>query len=89
MSLKWEKVKIWQPVNKPRKNGCPTFVEMTVIEAKELAESVKEGEDPVSWTLLTTHSVKTATDALQCIKWYSQRWLIEELFYGKHIVMQS
>jgi hypothetical protein len=81
MSLKWEKIKICHPVNKPRKNGSPAFVEMTVIEATELAESVKEGEDPISWTLLTTHSVKTATDALQCIEWYSQRWLIEELFH--------
>jgi hypothetical protein len=45
MSLKWEKVKICHPVNKPRKNGSPAFVEMTVIEATELAGSVKEGED--------------------------------------------
>jgi hypothetical protein len=81
MSLKWEKVKLGHPVNKPRKNGSPAFVGMTVIEARELAESVKKGEDPVSWTLLTTHDVKSAADALKCIKWYSQRWLIEELFH--------
>lgn len=81
MSLKWEKVKIGHPVYKPRKNGNPDFVALTVIEATELAESVKEREDPVSWILLTTHSVKNASDALKCIEWYSQRWLIEELFH--------
>lgn len=81
MSLKWEKVKICHPVNKPRKKGSPAFVEMTVIEARELAESVKEGEDPVCWILLTTHNVKSASDALKCIEWYSMRWLIEELFH--------
>jgi hypothetical protein len=81
MSLKWDKVKISHPVNKPRKYGNPDFVELTVIEATELAESVKEKEDPVSWILLTTHSVKSASDALKCIEWYSMRWLIEELFH--------
>ena len=81
MSLKWEKIKIGHPVTKPRKKGCPAFIEMMVIEATELVESVKEGEDPVSWILLTTHNVKSVADALQCIEWYSQRWLIEELFH--------
>ena len=81
MSLKWEKVKISHPVNKPRKDGSPAYVELTVIEATEFTESVKEGEDPVSWKLLTTHSVKNASDALKCIEWYSMRWLIEELFH--------
>jgi hypothetical protein len=81
MSLKWEKIRIAHPVNKPRKHGYPDFVEMVVIEASELAESVKKGEDPVSWILLTTHDVKSASDALQCIEWYSMRWLIEELFH--------
>jgi hypothetical protein len=81
MSLKWEKVKIAHPINKSRKNGSPAFVGMTVIEATELPGSVKQGEDPVSWILLTTHSVKNASDALKCIEWYGMRWLIEELFH--------
>ena len=89
MSLKWEKVKISHPSKKTMRGGNRAFIEVTVIEARELPESVKKEEDPISWTLLTTHKVKNATDALKYIKWYSQRWLIEELFYGKHIVMQS
>ena len=44
MSLKWEKINIGRPVNKPRKNGSPDYVTLTVIEATELAESVKKGE---------------------------------------------
>ena len=81
MSLKWEKVRLLHPVNKPRKDGIPAFIEMTVIETRELAESVKQGEEPVCWTLLTTHTVNSASDALKCIEWYSMRWLIEELFH--------
>lgn len=81
MSLKWEKVKIIHPVRRRIKSESPAFIEVTVIEARELPESVKQGEDPISWTLLTTHKIKNAADALKYIKWYSQRWLIEELFH--------
>jgi hypothetical protein len=86
MSLKWEKIKICHPVNKPKKNGYPAFVGVTVIEATELPGSVNPGEDPVSWTLLTTHSVKKAADALQCIEWFAVQisegglhWLLNRL----------
>jgi hypothetical protein len=81
MTLKWEKVKLGHPSKRPIKAGIPPFVDVTVIEARELPESVKSGEDPISWTLVTTHKVKNAVDALKYIKWYSQRWLIEELFH--------
>lgn len=81
MSLKWERVKLGHPSKKPIKDGIPPFVDVTVIEARELPVSVKPGEDPISWTLVTTHKVKNAADALRYIKWYSQRWLIEELFH--------
>lgn len=81
MSLKWEKVKLGHPSKRPIKDGIPAFIEVTVIEARELSESVKPGEDPISWTLVTTHKVKNAADALKYVKWYSQRWLIEELFH--------
>ena len=81
MSLKWEKVKLGHPSKRPIKDGIPAFIEVTVIEARELPETVKPGEDPISWTLVTTHKVKNAADALKYVKWYSQRWLIEELFH--------
>jgi hypothetical protein len=81
MSLKWEKVKLGHPSKRPIKDGIPPFIEVTVIEARELPVSVKPGEDPISWTLVTTHKVKNANDALKYVKWYSQRWLIEELFH--------
>jgi len=81
MALKWEKVKLCHPSRKPMKGGNTDFIGLTVIEARELPESVKQGEDPISWTLLTTHKVRNAADALRYVGWYSQRWLIEELFH--------
>jgi hypothetical protein len=79
MSLKYEKVKINHPINRPKGNK-PDYVEMWAIEARELPESVPAKEDPVLWRLLTTHNINCVEDALQYIEWYSLRWLIEELF---------
>jgi len=79
MSLKYEKVKIQHPKNRPIGNK-PSFVEMWAIEARELKESIPDKEDPILWRLLTTHSINCVEDALKCVEWYSQRWFIEELF---------
>lgn len=79
MTLKYEKVKIKHPKNRPLDNK-PGYVEMWAIEARELPESVPGKEGPVLWRLLTTHSIDCVEDALRCVEWYSQRWFIEELF---------
>jgi len=79
MSLKYERVKIRHPKNRPLENK-PSYVEMWAIEARELPESVPCKEDPVLWRLLTTHPIECPEDALKCVGWYSQRWFIEELF---------
>ena len=79
MSLKYSKVKIQNP-NKKKKQGYPDFVELWAIEAKESKDTVPSEEAPVLWRLLTTHELTDDSIALLCIKWYSKRWLIEELF---------
>jgi hypothetical protein len=79
MSLKYEKVKIKHPKNRPLENR-PSYIEMWAIETKELPTSVPGKEDPVLWRLLTTHPIECTEDALKCVEWYSQRWFIEELF---------
>jgi hypothetical protein len=79
MSLRYEKVKIKHPKNRPLE-GRPSYVEMWVIEARELKESVPGKEDPLLWRLLTTHPIECVEDALKCVEWYGLRWFIEELF---------
>lgn len=79
LTLKYSKVKICRPQSCKVK-GYPEYVEMWAIEAHELPETTPDNEDPVVWRLLTTHPVEDVQTALQCIEWYAQRWIIEELF---------
>ena len=51
-----------------------------VVEAKESLDSVINKEKPIHWILLTSHPVETSEMALQIVKWYKQRWNIEQVF---------
>ena len=53
-------------------------ITINVVIAHE--DNPPEGEEPVSWTLLTTLPVATATDALQVVELYLCRWDIEMFF---------
>lgn len=59
------------------KEIAPT-VKLWCVEAKE-AGGTKQGQ-AVCWRLLTTIPVTTFEQALMVIEWYSQRWMIEEVF---------
>ncbi|WP_236455507.1 MULTISPECIES: IS4 family transposase [Flavobacterium] len=52
-------------------------VDLYIIEAKEIGENI---ENPICWKLLTTIKVLDLETALQCIDWYTCRWVIEEIF---------
>lgn len=72
-------VKLARPKNAVNK-ALPKYVEVYVVEAKEVASSVPAGESPILWRLLTTHRVTTFAEALQCIQWYRWRWIIAQFF---------
>jgi len=60
--------------------GTVKSAKVHVIEAKEVTENLPKDQDPILWRLITTHPIESLEKALQCIEWYKQRWLIEELF---------
>lgn len=55
-------------------------VKVNVVDVREDASTVKEGEAPIHWRLITTHQVVSPEQACQCIEWYRQRWHIEQVF---------
>jgi hypothetical protein len=58
------------------KKGYPPSIKVTCISAKEKGNV----SNPISWRLLTTHSVENFEEALQIVYWYTVRWYIEQVF---------
>jgi len=61
-----------------RETGMPDTATLTLIELSE--PNPPENVEPVSWRLLTSHTVSNADDAWQIVDWYRCRWIIEQLF---------
>lgn len=57
--------------------GVDREVKLYLIEAKEIDYT---GTDKICWRLLTTIEINSIELATMCIKWYSWRWTVEEVF---------
>jgi hypothetical protein len=79
LEIRYGEIEIKKPKNCSDENA-PKSMKLTVVDVKELAETVIENEEPIHWCLLTTHEVKTYEDACNIVKWYAFRWNIEQLF---------
>lgn len=53
-------------------------IDVWVVDLREL--SPPKGEDPLSWTLVTTIEVDSKKDATQIMQYYKMRWTIEQYF---------
>jgi len=76
--VRYQQVKILRPVHS--KNQYESVL-LTAIEIKEQSRKGIKKEDTIHWKLLTTIDVQSVTEALQCVKWYTYRWLIERFHY--------
>lgn len=72
--VRYHQVEILRPQN--NKNSYES-VTLTAIEIKENSNE----QDIIHWKLLTTLEVNSIDSVLQCIKWYTYRWLIERFHY--------
>jgi hypothetical protein len=76
--IRYHEVEILRPSSK---KDSYESVTLTAIEIKEKKIEGKNEEDIIHWRLLTTIQIKSVNDALQCVKWYTYRWLIERFHY--------
>jgi hypothetical protein len=58
----------------------PETLKVSVVEVKERFESVVNNEQPIHWVILTSHSIDSIEEALQIIRFYRWRWVIEQVF---------
>lgn len=78
VEVRYHQVEILRPL---ASNNQYESVEMTAIEVKQVSPQQQWQEDILHWKLLTTLSITTVSQALQCVKWYCCRWLIERFHY--------
>lgn len=78
VEIRYHEVEILRPRN--NKDSYES-VTLTAIEIKEKNNENKNEKDIIHWKLLTTLEIKSVSDALQCVKWYTFRWLIERFHY--------
>lgn len=78
LTLRTTTVELQPPAaHRERENLKPVYVQ--VILAQE--ENPPPAVEPVRWLLLTTLTVTCFEDVVQCLRWYSYRWLIERYHY--------
>lgn len=75
--VRWVSVEIQRP-DQLNREDYPPRIKLYAVEAKEV--NTPPGQEPIHWRLMTTHPVVAIEQALQVIKWYCWRWLIEQLF---------
>jgi hypothetical protein len=78
-SIHFEKVSVLPPQRSRYKEPL-TLWAVLVLEAE-----APEGVEPLEWLLLTTLEVESLEAALQYVKWYGYRWLVERY----HLVLKS
>jgi len=72
LAIKFYPVKLRSP---QRLKSTESF-DIYAVYAEEIEPP--EGEEAISWMLLTTENVATNSDALTILRWYTYRWLIED-----------
>ena len=60
----------------PKRLNNPDPLAVYAVYAQEITP--KQGEEPVSWMLLTTEPVSNAEMAATILRWYTYRWHVEE-----------
>ena len=83
LTLRTTTVELQPPATHPERERLQP-INVQVVLAEE--ENPPMGVQPVSWLLVTTLAVTCFDDVVQCLPWYSYRWLIERYHYLRSCV---
>jgi hypothetical protein len=73
-------------IKRPKTSQCiHKEVEMMAIDVVQTSKKLSGQKELIHWKLLTTLEVNSVVEAVQCVKWYCYRWLIERF----HFVLKS
>ncbi len=78
VEIRYHQVEILRPATSKNKYSS---VSMVAIDLRQVSAQQDWQEETLHWKLLTTLSINSAAEALQCVKWYCYRWLIERFHY--------
>lgn len=78
LTVRFMTLEIEPPRNRPKRASLKS-IPLQVILAKE--EDPPHGVTPICWLLITTLPVDSFEEAVECIKWYSHRWLVERYHF--------
>lgn len=79
LETKYASIKVAVPGYLKSKYKKLEYLDITIILAKEI--NVPEGISPIEWYLVTNISINSFNDAVEKVKWYTQRWKIERFHY--------
>jgi hypothetical protein len=82
LTLRWTAVTLLPPRNRPQRH---TLAPVPVVAILAEEPVPPPDQPPIRWLLLTTLRVQCGEEALQCVRWYACRWLIERY----HFVLKS
>jgi hypothetical protein len=82
LAVRWATLDVAPPRHRRRRKRLQPL-QLQVLLAEEVDPSA--GVTPICWLLVTTLPIATWTEAVACVHWYTQRWLIERY----HFVLKS
>lgn len=78
LTVRWVALSLVPPRHHPDRARL-TPIPVTAILAEEPRPPA--GERPIRWLLVTTRRVLDLADAVQCVRWYALRWLVERYHF--------
>lgn len=79
LEVKYAKIVIPVPLKRQNKFSKEEFLEINLVLAKE--KDGPKGIEPIEWYLVTNVEIASFDEAVEKIKWYTQRWKIERFHY--------